>query len=138
MTARLLAVAIVCLLPVAGACAQGDDGALGECWAQVKTRIALNDCLTPKLAAAEAAMAEAFDRARVQAHELDAVTDGRARVRERLDAAQAAFRAYRDARCDSLSARMEPGTGAGNALLGCRIDMTRNRTADLIDTFGSR
>lgn len=69
--------------------------------------------------------------AEAAARELDDLTSSRAENARKLAASQGAWRAYVDAECARRRAALEPGTGAGDVQLACRIELTEARAAAL-------
>jgi uncharacterized protein YecT (DUF1311 family) len=102
-----------------------------ECSGGAASQVQIGECLARTEAVADQAMAAALEIARAAAGEVDTAT-GRAGVRPALDAAQAAFLAYRDKSCEAVGAAFGGGSGTGIAIRGCRIAMTRDRTDALI------
>lgn len=106
-------------------------GPLERCWAEVDTRVELQPCLDRLLEEAEAALETAVSAAEAAARELDDLTSSRAGNARKLAASQEAWRAYVDAECARRRAALEPGTGAGDVQLACRIELTEARAAAL-------
>jgi uncharacterized protein YecT (DUF1311 family) len=103
---------------------------LKECYATAANRIEVSRCLERQRDDANAGMARCVQAVRKQMQQLDAVRNLRLAVTS-FDEAQKAFEAFRERNCRWVAARMEPGTGAGDAALDCMIRMTRARTAEL-------
>jgi hypothetical protein len=57
----------------------------------------------------------------------------RKRFVERLNAGIAAYRHYRTAQCDMWAARTAGGNGASDMRLSCRVELDRQRVADMSD-----
>jgi uncharacterized protein YecT (DUF1311 family) len=93
---------------------------LKECYATAANRIEVSRCLERQRDDANAGMARCVQAVRKQMQQLDAVRNLRLAVK-----------AFRERNCRWVAARMEPGTGAGDAALDCMIRMTRARTAEL-------
>jgi uncharacterized protein YecT (DUF1311 family) len=106
------------------------DAAL-ECGIGRSSQVEIADCMAATEATADKAMATALEIARSVAVELDQTT-GRTEVGPALDAAQAAFLDFRDKQCALVGATFGGGSGAGIAIRGCRIDLTRDRTDALM------
>lgn len=62
---------------------------------------------------------------------LDEVT-GRGLAVPALEASQAAWSAYRDAQCDYVGATFGGGSGTGIGITSCRIELGRDRAAELM------
>ncbi len=69
--------------------------------------------------------------AKRSAEELDEVT-GRAVAVPALEAAQAAWSAYRVAHCDYVGATFGGGSGTGIGIDSCKIELGRDRAEDLM------
>ena len=121
----LWSTALVC----AGAVALEPSSPLKECYATAANRIEVSQCLERQRDNANAGMARCVQAVLAQMQELDAVR-GRALTVTSFDEAQKAFEAFRERNCRWVAARLEPGTGAGDAALDCMIRMTRARTAE--------
>lgn len=65
------------------------------------------------------------------ARELDEAT-GRSAAVPALEAAQAAWTAYRDTHCEFVGATFGGGSGTGIAIQSCRIELGRARARDLL------
>ncbi|WP_109310621.1 lysozyme inhibitor LprI family protein [Ruegeria sp. AU67] len=63
--------------------------------------------------------------------ELDEVTD-RVVAQPALEAAQEAWRGYRDAQCEAVGASYGGGSGTGIAIASCRVDLGRARADELL------
>lgn len=106
---------------------------LDRCWAEVRTRVELKPCLERLLQEAERALETALSAADVEARELDRLSSRRAENALKLSISQDAWRAYREAECARRRAAMEPGTGAGDSHLACRIELTQARAVELAE-----
>lgn len=96
------------------------------------SQIEIGACVSAMLEAVDGAVVEALGYARTSADGLDSET-GRVVARPALEAAQAAWSAYRDAQCDFVGAGFGGGSGTGIAITGCRVEMGRARVAELLD-----
>jgi uncharacterized protein YecT (DUF1311 family) len=103
---------------------------VGECQAATTNQVETSQCLTDTLGAAEQVMGSALERAQEKADELDQVT-GRVVARPALDKAQAEWETFRTTNCDVPAAFAAGGSGSGQFVAGCAIQMTRARTEEL-------
>jgi uncharacterized protein YecT (DUF1311 family) len=106
-------------------------GALDECMVK-GDHPAVTQCLQQEESATEASLRQAETTAARKARELELVT-GNTEPRSAFDKAIVAFRAYRDAQCNFVRAMYGSGSGAGQALIACRVDMTRRRIRELLN-----
>ena len=93
-----------------------------------ESTIEISDCLSGRLAKADAELARylAAVRKRLQS---DAADDaGAAKALAALDKVQAAWKAYREADCGALYDYWSAGTIRNTMSLTCEIDLTRART----------
>ncbi|MGD9512148.1 MAG: lysozyme inhibitor LprI family protein [Geminicoccaceae bacterium] len=95
------------------------------------TQLELSACLARTEAAVDRALATALESVRQAAAELDRTT-GRPAAAPALDRAQAAWAAYRDAQCAYVGSSYGGGSGTGQAIRACRIDLGRARTDQLL------
>lgn len=101
--------------------------ALAECYRTADSKVQIQACLKQELEQAKKEYDEISDRVLANARELD-------RIQKRKGAAKAfedankAFDKYVDAECKWLEASYGAGSGAGNAVLACRINLLRTRT----------
>lgn len=95
------------------------------------SQIEIGACVSATLAAVDGALDQALGFARASAAELDRET-GRAMALPALEAAQAAWSAYRDAQCDFVGAGFGGGSGTGIAITGCRVTLGRARVEELL------
>lgn len=132
--ANAAAIALIVLAPAAfvqtQAQAQEQESALDECWTRSDDRIELGECLRALKSDADEALAESFTRALDAQAEIDEIV-GRRQASRTLERAQMAFELYRDLNCHLSELQAGSGTGSGDFHLGCWIDMTRERTAEL-------
>lgn len=96
----------------------GSQVEIGRCVAEVEDTVDL---------ALEVALEFAMDAAK----ELDDVT-GREVAVPALDAGQAAWSEYRDKHCEYVGSTFGGGSGTGIAIRGCRIELGRVRTDELM------
>jgi uncharacterized protein YecT (DUF1311 family) len=103
-----------------------------ECSEHLTDWPARRSCLRGLLDEAETALDAAVDAARAEAEESDLDTAGHFHAVARLEAAQSAWLAYRDAECDRRTALMFIGEDSREEIgLDCRISLTRARTTEL-------
>jgi uncharacterized protein YecT (DUF1311 family) len=104
-------------------------GALDECQT-AGDHAAVTRCLFDIDAQVQASLRNAEAAAGTRARELDTVT-GRAGANAALAKSMRAFADYRTAQCDYVKALYASGSGAEQAGLGCRVDLTRRRIREL-------
>lgn len=93
---------------------------------------ARRSCLRGLLSDAEDALSDAEGGARDEARMIDVDTGGQFHAADRLETAQAAWLAYRDAECDRRVALMFISEQSREEIgLDCRISLTRDRTREL-------
>ena len=125
---RLKAAALLVLLlgpPLAWA-----DPAM-ECGIDNGSQVEIGDCVASMEIRVDAALDLAFEFAAGSAKELDEVT-GRDQAFPALEAAQSAWRAYREAQCNSVGAGFGGGSGTGIAISACRVELGRARIVELM------
>jgi uncharacterized protein YecT (DUF1311 family) len=105
-------------------------GPVGECQAATSNQIETGQCLRDTLGAAEQVMALALARAESKADSIDPVT-GRSGARPALDQSQGLWLQFRDLNCAVPGAFAAGGSGSGQFIVSCQIDMTRARTVEL-------
>lgn len=125
---RLLSICVCCLgaVPVLG------DPSL-ECSQGASSQAEIGGCIVETEERVDAALAQVLDWARASAAELDEVT-GRVMVVPALEASQAAWEAHRDAHCEYLGTTWGGGSGTGISIGACRIELARDRMAELMAT----
>jgi uncharacterized protein YecT (DUF1311 family) len=116
------------LLLVADAAAA--ESALARCYEGAESRLQVRPCLEARLAEAESALRRADAKTLSEMQALAAVT-GRDDALEAYRAASREFARFRTANCHWYGVRAEPGTGAGDIELDCRIRTTESRAAEL-------
>ncbi|MEE2566146.1 lysozyme inhibitor LprI family protein [Hyphobacterium marinum] len=104
-----------------------------ECAEHVRDDDARRDCLEDLLDNAEGGLAAAIAAAHDEAAEIDADFPGFANATDRLNAAHAAWFAYRDAECARRASLLLMGEDGEELALDCRIALTRARAAELLD-----
>lgn len=102
-----------------------------ECAEHVRDDNARRDCLEDLLDNAEDGLASALADARAEAAEIDADFPGFANATDRLNAAHAAWFAYRDAECARRASLLLMGEEGEELALDCRIALTRARAEEL-------
>ena len=125
MNMTLVPLAMVLLLIAAPATA----GALEECQT-VGDHAVVMKCLVDADAQAQASLRNAEATAGTRAREIDHAT-GRPGANAALAKTLRTFADYRTTQCDYVKALFASGTGADQALLACRIDLTRRRVREL-------
>ena len=95
------------------------------------SQVEIGNCVADTLARVDATIEVFLGFAKSSAEELDGVT-GRVVTVPALDAAQAAWLAYRDAHCDYVGATFGGGSGTGIAINSCKIELGRARAAELM------
>jgi len=103
---------------------------VAECQTITANQVETGQCLQDTLGAAAAVMSESLQRAQAKADSIDQVT-GRPGARQALDRSQTAWTQFRDINCDVPGALAAGGSGSGQFVIGCQIDMTRARTLEL-------
>ncbi len=125
MNVTLVALALVLLATASRATA----GALEEC--QIAgDHAAVSKCLVEADSQAQASLRNAEAAAGTRAREIDNAT-GRAVANAALAKTLRPFADYRTTQCEYVKALYASGAGADQALLGCRVDLTRRRVRDL-------
>ena len=104
-------------------------GALDECQTS-GDRAAVTRCLADADAEAQASLRNAEAAAGIRAREIDTAT-GRPGANAALAKTLRPFAEYRTQQCDYVKALYASGSGAEQAGLGCRVDLTRRRVREL-------
>jgi len=125
MNMILVPLAMVLLLIAAPATA----GALEECQTAGDQAVVMK-CLVDADAQAQASLRNAEATAGTRAREIDHAT-GRPGANAALAKTLRTFADYRTTQCDYVKALFASGAGADQALLACRIDLTRRRVREL-------
>lgn len=123
---RGLAAALI-LLPISGAADPSFECSIGN-----SSQVEIGNCVIATAATVDAALDIALGFARASAKELDGVT-GREVAGPALEAAQAAWLAYRDAQCEFVGATFGGGSGTGIAIQSCRVELGRSRVTELMN-----
>jgi uncharacterized protein YecT (DUF1311 family) len=125
MNMTLVTVAMVLLAIAAPAAA----GALDEC--QIAgDHAAVTKCLVEADSQAQASLRNAEAAAGTRAREIDNAT-GRPVANAALAKTLRTFADYRTTQCDYVKSLYASGVGAEQAVLGCRVDLTRRRVREL-------
>ncbi len=103
-----------------------------ECAEHLTDWSARRSCLRRLLSDAEDELDGAAEGAREEARMIDLDTGGQFHAADRLETAQAAWLAYRDAECDRRVALMFISEQSREEIgLDCRISLTRDRAREL-------
>jgi uncharacterized protein YecT (DUF1311 family) len=103
---------------------------LEGCYAEAAKRIDVKPCLEARLTKAEASLHGAELAVEKEMQALGEIT-GRDDALRAFARANAEFVRFRQANCRWQRERAEPGTGAGDIELDCRVRMTEARAAEL-------
>ncbi|WP_170467828.1 lysozyme inhibitor LprI family protein [Ruegeria arenilitoris] len=95
------------------------------------SQVEIGACVSDMEARVNQAVAESYSFALAAAQELDEVTD-RVVAQPALEAAQAAWEAYRDTQCEAVGAWFGGGSGTGIGITSCRVDLGRERVDELL------
>jgi uncharacterized protein YecT (DUF1311 family) len=123
-----LSVAFATFLPAAGAMSDP----IMEC--PGSSQVEIGECLAKTEELANLSLQTALEIARNAATELDTVT-GRSVVLPALEEGHKTWSAYRDAHCDYIGANFGGGSGTGLGIRACRIELTRDRVASLMNAL---
>ncbi|WP_202210512.1 lysozyme inhibitor LprI family protein [Pseudomonas paraversuta] len=106
-------------------------GALNECNNSIgdQPRTALQSCLEGKTREITSQMNIAYKKLEAQTKEID--SSATAKALESLLASQKAFEKFKDAQCQWESDSMMGGSGSGDILSACKVDLMRWRTKQL-------
>ena len=110
----------------AGAASAAD--ALAECYRTADNKVAVQACLKKELDQTQKEYDDIVDRILAKARDLD-------RIQKRRNEAAKAFERYVDAECGWLEESYGAGTGSGNAVLACRINLIKTRSGALDAQF---
>ncbi|MCB1346668.1 MAG: DUF1311 domain-containing protein [Rhodobacter sp.] len=95
------------------------------------SQVEISVCLGDTLDRVDQAIVVALGYAQASASDLDETT-GREDALPAIDAAQAAWSAYRDAQCEAVGAGFGGGSGTTIAIRACRIALGRARVDALL------
>ncbi|TQV71924.1 META domain-containing protein [Denitrobaculum tricleocarpae] len=124
------AIAATVLVITLSTSASAAESALDECWAGSDNQLELGDCLRTLKSDVDGSLANSYDEALEAQAEIDDIV-GQRQASRTLQRAQKAFELYRDLNCHQDELQAGAGTGSGDFFLGCWIDMTRERIAQL-------
>jgi uncharacterized protein YecT (DUF1311 family) len=119
------------LLLVAGVAASSGAaaaGALDDCSRRVRTQAEMTPCLNAQKKAATDAMLEQFLAVEHSLVALEKET-GRGGKVAQLKQSQRDFERYLHSHCQAVLRAYDSGAGAGQAQLGCEVDLLRSRAA---------
>ncbi|KJJ99855.1 MULTISPECIES: lysozyme inhibitor LprI family protein [Pseudomonas] len=110
-----------------------ESGALNECYESTgdQPRTALQPCLERKAVEATSQMTTAYNTLEAQTKEID--SSATAKALASLRASQEAFEKFKDAQCQWQADAAMGGSGAGDFLSACNVDLIRWRTKQLAD-----
>lgn len=129
MSSKLCVAVPFAILMGFSAPAQADPAT--ECSRTHNDQVGIGACLVETDKDADSAMSTALGFATSAAEKLDGVT-GRKIAAPALHAGQTAWSDYRDKHCGYVGATYGGGSGTGIAILSCRIDLARIRSAQLM------
>jgi len=138
---RRLPVVIFAAAALAAAAAPAQAGALSECYKAAENRVQLRQCLRQELDETKTQydkeverFSEAMRRMDEEREKSSAAAGGsepRESLARRFRDANRSFELYMNNQCGLEGAALEPGTGAGNQLIACRINLLHLRTGAL-------
>ncbi len=103
-----------------------------ECSTTAGSQVEIGTCVTDIETRVNATLDVVLGYAMASAGDLDGITERAVSV-PALEAAQAAWLAYRDAQCEYVGSTFGGGSGTGIAITSCRIELTRDRIEELMD-----
>jgi uncharacterized protein YecT (DUF1311 family) len=108
-------------------------GALNECYDTIgdQPRTVLQSCLERKIREATSQMHIAYKKLEAKTKEID--SSATAKALTSLLASQKAFETFKDAQCQWEGDSMMGGSGSGDVLNACKVDLIRWRTKKLSD-----
>jgi uncharacterized protein YecT (DUF1311 family) len=111
--------------------------ALNECNKQIGSapRTDLQPCLVKKISQADAEMRQAYSKVEQSLKTIDSASTTQALAS--LKTSQGAFLRFRQAECKRISDAAMGGSGAGDFLQSCRVNLTRQRTKQLTEDGGN-
>jgi uncharacterized protein YecT (DUF1311 family) len=121
---------VISVLNVMVGAATAHADPVAECQAITSNQIEAGQCLQDTLTTVESVMRLALQSAQAKADSIDQVT-GRPNARQALDQSQLSWAAFRDIDCQVPGALAAGGSGSGQFVVGCQIDLTRARTREL-------
>jgi uncharacterized protein YecT (DUF1311 family) len=110
-----------------------DAGALNECYSAIgdQPRTALQSCLERKTREVTSQMNIAYKKLEAKTKEID--SSATAKALASLLASQKAFEKFKDAQCQWEGDSAMGGSGAGDILSSCKVDLMRFRAKQLSD-----
>jgi uncharacterized protein YecT (DUF1311 family) len=93
---------------------------------EAKSTLQINECLAKELKKADTELSKVYHTIEKKLEPDDALL---------LRKAQRAWLAYRDAHCDAEHALWGGGTGGPAAWMSCRLELTRQRTVEIKNTY---
>jgi len=109
---------------------------VSECYQLFDTHSEASACLTQRVKGTEGVLKDAYAAAQKSAAAMEKVTDGSMKPVAPLEASQKAFETYRKAACDEAIPPMwGGGSGTGDAVAACQIEMNRQRAAFLKENY---
>ncbi len=96
------------------------------------SQVEIGNCVADALERVDGALEASLSFAITSAKDLDQITERESAV-PALEAAQAAWSAYRDAHCDFVGATFGGGSGTGIGIDACRIKLGRARVTELLN-----
>lgn len=102
-----------------------------ECSTKASSQVEIGRCLADVERSVDEAVNTALGFALSAARELDDVTRRKVAV-PALEEGQASWSQYRDRHCEYVGATFGGGSGTGIAIRGCRIELGRARTDQLM------
>jgi hypothetical protein len=117
----------------AGAASAAD--ALAECYRTADNKVAVQACLKKELDQTQKEYDDIVDRILAKARDLDRIQKRRNEAAKAFTDANKAFERYVDAECGWLEESYGAGTGSGNAVLACRINLIKTRSGALDAQF---
>jgi hypothetical protein len=121
-------IAIIPVLLFAGQCL----GVSPDC-TRHETHVAYRTCLERLAAQAEAALEHQENALRSMMGRWNEASEIRERSLRQFDLDTAAYRRYRQARCDYVASKAAGGNGAHDMRLSCQIELDRQRFAMIKD-----
>lgn len=115
----------------ASAASATGGSALDDCYAQVDSRPEVGLCLEEKLDQVTVALDEAVTAMTAQMRSLDEEVQLPVSAAQSFEESQDAFFKFRDASCGWHAASMGSGTGANDEYMGCLVDLSRARAAEI-------
>jgi uncharacterized protein YecT (DUF1311 family) len=128
MRARLAWFSVI-VLELAATCAFAVTP-LEECYDENADRQQIRACLDARVKAAEDALADAYRAMRSDMERIDRAV-GRPVAERSFEAAQRAFRDYRDKHCAWIVTKAMGASDAGDLKRDCRIRLAQQRTREL-------